>query len=191
MNKKENNINESLIEKITYLEEKYDDNFSNTQKILLTTDGSITAILDVLYDKIKLTTISQELENADKRIAEHFNINEGDEVNNRVIIMYKDKQPLIFAKSYIPYSKITNEIKKDLKSEDIPIGRIIKNYKLETRREIGKIKVMEPDEKLKKIYDTDELFLTRDYDIIHNNEKFMWIQESFPINYFREDISKY
>lgn len=191
MNKKENNINESLIEKITYLEEKYDDNFSNTQKILLTTDGSITAILDVLYDKIKLSTISQELENADKRIAEHFNINEGDEVNNRVIIMYKDKQPLIFAKSYIPYSKITNEIKKDLKSEDIPIGRIIKNYKLETRREIGKIKVVEPDDKLKKIYNTDELFLTRDYDIIHNNEKFMWIQESFPISYFREDISKY
>ena len=47
MNK--NEANKRLIEKINTVEDSYPKNFSNTQKILLTTDGSITAILDVLY----------------------------------------------------------------------------------------------------------------------------------------------
>ena len=52
-----NEANKRLIEKINDLELEYDENFSNTQKILLTTDGSITAILDVLYGKITLKTM--------------------------------------------------------------------------------------------------------------------------------------
>ena len=47
-----NEANKRLIEKMNDLEEDYGQEFSNTQKILLTTDGSITAILDVLYGKI-------------------------------------------------------------------------------------------------------------------------------------------
>ena len=53
----DNDINVRLIEKINQVEEKYNQNFSNTQKILMTTDGSITAILDVLYGKIALKTL--------------------------------------------------------------------------------------------------------------------------------------
>ena len=64
-----NEANKSLIEKITELEEKHDENFSNTQKILLTTDGSITAILDVLYGKITLKTLDQHFEDADENQA--------------------------------------------------------------------------------------------------------------------------
>ena len=45
----DNDINVRLIEKINQVEEKYNQNFSNTQKILMTTDGSITAILDVVW----------------------------------------------------------------------------------------------------------------------------------------------
>ena len=71
-------------------------------------------------------------------------------------------------------------------TEDIPIGRILKNYKLETRREIGDIEVIKSEPELEEIYKTDDDFLSRNYDIIHNNEKIMWIQEMFPISYFRE-----
>ena len=59
MNNEDNNINVRLIEKINNLEESYGKTFSNTQKILLSTDGSITAILDVLYGKISLDTLQQ------------------------------------------------------------------------------------------------------------------------------------
>ena len=50
-----NEANKGLIEKINSVEKEQSKTFSNTQKILLTTDGSITAILDVLYGKITLT----------------------------------------------------------------------------------------------------------------------------------------
>ncbi|MGN1363610.1 MAG: chorismate--pyruvate lyase family protein [Methanobrevibacter sp.] len=187
MDKKENNINKCLIDKINYLENRYNNEFSNTQKILLTTDGSITAILDVLYNKISLKTIEQHFEKADKDVAKHFNIEENEIVNNRTIIMHKEHQPLIFARSYIPLSRISKEIKDSLMAEDIPIGRILKNYKLETRREIGEIRILKSDKELSKIYKTDTDFLSRDYDIIHNGKKFMWIQEMFPINYFTKN----
>ena len=62
MNK--NEANKRLIEKINAVEDSYPKNFSNTQKILLTTDGSITAILDVLYGKITLSTLEQHFEDA-------------------------------------------------------------------------------------------------------------------------------
>ena len=61
-----NEANKRLIEKINDLEKDYGQTFSNTQKILLTTDGSITAILDVLYGKITLDTLDQHLEKADE-----------------------------------------------------------------------------------------------------------------------------
>ena len=49
MEQEKNEANRALIDKINDLEVSYGKTFSNTQKILLTTDGSITAILDVLY----------------------------------------------------------------------------------------------------------------------------------------------
>lgn len=61
-----NEANKALIDKIKQVETDYGETFSNTQKILLTTDGSITAILDVLYGKITLTTLDQHFEDADE-----------------------------------------------------------------------------------------------------------------------------
>ena len=55
MSEPKNEANRDIMDKISRVEEEYGKTFSNTQKILLTTDGSITAILDVLYGKITLT----------------------------------------------------------------------------------------------------------------------------------------
>ena len=74
MNNEDNNINVRLIEKINNLEESYGKTFSNTQKILLSTDGSITAILDVLYGKISLDTLEQHVEESTEENAELVNI---------------------------------------------------------------------------------------------------------------------
>ncbi|MDO5848552.1 MAG: chorismate lyase [Methanobrevibacter sp.] len=184
MNK--NEANKRLIEKINVLERDNDKNFSNTQKILLTTDGSITAILDVLYGKIDLSTLEQHTEIANEENAKLIDSEAGDEINFREIIMHKDGKPLIYAVSYIPLDRLTEEIKCDLISADIPIGRILKNYRIESRREIKNIFIEKPNETLKELYGTDEEFLSRDYVIIHKGEILMWIKESFPISYFTE-----
>lgn len=121
-----NEANKSLIEKITELEEKHDENFSNTQKILLTTDGSITAILDVLYGKITLKTLDQHFEDADENQARLVNVGEGEEINFREVIMHRNGNPLIYAISHIPLKRCSKEVCADLIRADIPIGRILK-----------------------------------------------------------------
>jgi chorismate-pyruvate lyase len=152
----------------------------------LTTDGSITAILDVLYGKIGLFTIDQHFGIADESHAKLVNVNAGDEINFREVIMHKGNQPLIYAISHVPLGRCSEEICSDLLRADIPIGRILKNYKIESRREINNIYIEKPNEMLKDLYKTDEDFLARDYVIINNNEILMWIKEMFPVSYFTE-----
>ena len=159
MNNEDNNINVRLIEKINNLEESYGKTFSNTQKILLSTDGSITAILDVLYGKISLDTLQQHVEESTEENAELVNIEKGEDINYREIIMHKDDLPLIYAVSYIPLKRLSEGIKEDLRKADIPIGRILKKYNIESRREINRIQIEEANERLKEIYKTDADFL--------------------------------
>lgn len=181
-----NEANKRLIEKMNDLEDDYGQKFSNTQKILLTTDGSITAILDVLYGKIELDTLDQHLEDADAEHAKLVNVNEGDEINFREVLMHKDEQPLIYAISHVPLGRCSKEVCNDLLRADIPIGRILKNYHIESRREVNNIFIEKPNDKLKELFGTDEDFLARDYVIINNDEILMWIKEMFPVSYFAE-----
>lgn len=180
-----NDANKRLIDQINELEKEYDEEFSNTQKILLTTDGSITAILDVLYGKITLTTLDQHFEDADSQHAGLVNVSEGDEINFREVIMHKGDQPLIYAISHIPLARCSKDVCADLIRADIPIGRILKNYHIESRREIRHIYIEKPNDTLKELFKTDEDMLARDYVIINNDEILMWIKEVFPISYFR------
>lgn len=186
MSEEKNEANKRLIEKINDLEKEYGQTFSNTQKILLTTDGSITAILDVLYGKINLFTIDQHFGVADENHAKLVNVDAGDEINFREVIMHKGSKPLIYAVSHVPLGRCSDEICSDLLRADIPIGRILKNYKIESRREVNNIFIEKPDEKLQDLFKTDEDFLARDYVIINNEEILMWIKEMFPVSYFTE-----
>ena len=186
MTTEKNEANKRLIEKINDLEADYGETFSNTQKILLTTDGSITAILDVLYGKISLFTIDQHFGIANEDQAKLVNVKAGDEINFREVIMHKGHQPLIYAISHVPLGRCSDEICSDLLRADIPIGRILKNYKIESRREVNNIFIEKPDEKLQDLFKTDEDFLARDYVIINNEEVLMWIKEMFPVSYFTE-----
>lgn len=183
-----NNANKTLIDNITQLENKHNIKLSNTQKILLTTDGSVTAILDVLYGKITLKTLDQHFEDADESHAKLVNVDEGEEINFREVIMHRNDRPLVYAISHIPLKRCTKEVCSDLIRADIPIGRILKNYNIESRREINNIYIEKPNKLLKDLFKTDEDFLARDYVIINNDEILMWIKEMFPISYFKETI---
>lgn len=181
-----NEANKRLIEIINELETENSKQFSNTQKILLTTDGSITAILDVLYGKISLFTIDQHFEVADEERAKLVEVDEGTEINFREVMMHKGGKPLIYAISHIPLARCSKEVCADLIRADIPIGRILKNYHIESRREIRKIYIEKPNEHLQHLFKTDEEMLAREYVIINKDEVLMWIKEVFPISYFTE-----
>ncbi|MDR3292095.1 MAG: chorismate lyase [Methanobrevibacter sp.] len=180
---KEKDIN--IFKEVSKLENKgY--KLSNMQKILLATDGSITIILDVLNGEISIKTLVQRFEKADSKIAEILDIEENEKVNYRVVLMYKDNKPLIYAKSYIPLKRLGNEIKEDLIKANIPIGRILRKHNIESRREIENIGIEPSDNELVKLFNSKEDLLTRKYVIIRDNERLIWIKEAFPLNHFTE-----
>lgn len=158
---------------------------SSAQKILLVTDGSVTTILDVLKGHVKIRTIVQEFQDADQRIAALVNIEKGDPVNYRVVVIEKDK-PLIHAISLIPVERLNNDFKEDLIRADIPIGRILKKHQIESRREIKSVSVEEPTPEMAEIFDDESPVLSRTYNIIHKDQVLVWIKETFPYTMFRD-----
>ncbi|RJS49814.1 MAG: UbiC family transcriptional regulator [Methanobacterium sp.] len=164
--------------------EKIMGTLSNTQKILLSTDGSVTTILDVLTGgRVNIKTLTQEFIPADHKISRELAIPQGDTVNYRVVVIGHE-DPLIHAISYIPLNRIDNDFKEDIIRADIPIGRILKKHQVESRREIKSVKLEEPSADLKTIFNTNSMMLTRTYNIIHNDEILIRIKETFPVTLF-------
>lgn len=167
--------------------EKNIGNLSSAQKILLATDGSVTTILDVLKGHIDVKTLVQEFTEANNAQAQDLDINKGDTINYRTVVMsHNPEEPLIHAVSLTPVDKLTNNFKEDLLKADIPIGRILRKYNIESRREVTHIGFEKPDEELKEIFNTDSTMLTRVYNIIYKDEILIQIKETFPYSLFRE-----
>ncbi len=159
-------------------------NLSNAQKILLTTDGSVTSILDVIKGHVKIETLEQKFIEADDRIAELLEVEKGDQVNYRVVVI-GTHEPLIYAVSLIPIKRLENDFKEDIIRADIPIGRILRKHNIESRREIKSVYSEKPSPKIGKIFNTDSTMLARTYNIIHNDEILIWLMETFPYSNFR------
>ncbi|XRO76362.1 chorismate pyruvate-lyase family protein [Methanocaldococcus sp. 10A] len=145
----------------------------NEEKILLGTDGSVTNILEILFEDVcKVETINQKIVN---------------NTNYREVILKVNEIPLVYAISKTPFKNIEEEnlreeIKKDLLSADIPIGKIIRKHNLETRRDIKYIGIAELDDRLKSLLKTKYNKLPkRTYNIIYKNKVLMEITEIFAI----------
>jgi chorismate-pyruvate lyase len=179
-------MNVNVMEEIKELEENIG-NLSSAQKILLATDGSVTTILDVLKGHIDVNTLIQEFRESDEESARDLGIDKGEIVNYRAVVMsHKPEEPLIHAISLTPIKRLDNNFKEDLLKADIPIGRILKKYNIESRREVTHIGAEQPDDELKKIFSTDSIMLTRSYNIIYKDEVLIRIKETFPYSLFRD-----
>ncbi len=154
-------------------------------RILMTTDGSITAIIEAVTQKeVKVETVEQRIVKADENLASLLNIRVGDDVNYRVV--YLKAGGTIYAKavSYIPLKRLDDEFRDDLMRADIPIGKIMKKHNIEARREIRWSRVEEADRKLKEELGIGGKIIVRNYDIIKGGEVLINITEYFPMERF-------
>lgn len=181
-------VTNEIHNKLNEIEEENDIKFSNTQKVLLSIEGSITAILDVLYGEVSIFTIKQHFENIDSKKAELLEIEEGSEINYREVIIFGRGKPMIYALSYIPLERCKKEAHGDIIGGRLPIGKIMKKYKVESRREIQDIYIEKPSATLRELFKENGNFISREYVIIENEKIIMWTKESFPVNYFSEEI---
>jgi chorismate-pyruvate lyase len=158
---------------------------SNAQKILLTTDGSVTTILDVIRGHVAIETLEQKFVEADTEMAQLLNIKEGDTVNYRVVVI-KTEEPLIYAISLIAVERLENDMKEDLIRADIPIGRILRKHNIESRREVKSIYFEDPSPEIREIFKNNSPMLTRTYNIIHKDQILIWLLETFPYTHFQD-----
>jgi len=162
---------------------------SPLQKVLLGTDGSVTRLLELATGApVEIRTIHQEIVPADRRCADRLDCREGEPVNHRVVDLLNSRtgNVLIHAVSDTPLSRLSPAIRDDLMRADIPIGRILLEHQIESRREITGVCVQLPD--------TDpgaptpgkppEPHLSRQYRIIHRGLPLIHIEESFSCHAF-------
>lgn len=181
-------VQNEIHDRIREIETENGIKFSNTQKVLLCIEGSITSILDVLYDTVSIFPLDQHFENIDNEKAQLLKLDEDEEINYREVLIFGRRKPMIYALSYIPLSRYRPEAREDFLRGILPVGKILKKYRVESRREINDIYIEKPSAKLKELFKTSEDFVSRDYVVIENGEIIMWTKESFPISSFQEEM---
>ena len=158
---------------------------SSAQKILLATDGSVTTILDVLKGHVNIRTLVQEFREADEEAADLLDIQVGDTINYRVVVI-EGEEPLIYAVSMIPLERLDNDFKEDLIRADIPIGRILRKHNIESRREIKTVSLEEGEAEMVDIFKNNVPMLKRTYNIIHKDQVLIWLIDTFPYSLFKD-----
>ncbi len=146
-------------------------------RICAGTDGSVTLLLELFTCKtVNVKTLEQNVEKATPEIAELLEIDEGDEVNSRLVTLSADGMVYVLAKSLSAIKRMPQEVRSDLMRADIPIGRILREHKLETRRDILKMEFVH------SVFFGDLPVLSREYRIVYKGKVLIWINECFPVD---------
>lgn len=158
-------------DKINEVEEKNGIKLSNIQKIFCSMEGPIVTVLDVLYNDVNLFVLDQHMEKADESIAEKLQINVGDEIDLREVILHKHGIPLVYGLSYIPKDRCSNTVIEKLLKEDQTTGRIILEREIETITKLENISIDKPTAKLQNLFHNNGNLFSREYVMIHKKNQ--------------------
>jgi len=179
----------SVLELINKIEQE-SGQLTNPERALLITDGSVTRLLEAFGNApVGVRTIQQNIIQASEKIAEILEVKPGEDVNFREVDLYNknNNRVLIHAISYAPLKHLPAGAITRLMKEDEPIGMIMRDEKMESRREILSIqKISLPSDDLKR-NQMAKFNLSRSYRIIHNSRPIFFIEEQIPFPLFTED----
>ena len=182
-----NKLRNETREKIAELEKQHDITLSTTQKILLSLKGPVTPILDVLYGTVNLFVLDQHLMKADETMVDLLDVEIGDEIDSREVIVHKNGRPLVYARSYIPTARCSDAVLKDLADKRLTTGNIMAKNNIETMRKINEIYIEKPSPILQELFHTSEFMVARRYIMVHGKKPVIWTEEKYPISYFRDE----
>lgn len=156
-----------------------------TIRALLLTDGSVTTLLEAITDDtVQVRTLVQEVVPASESQALDLGVEPGEPVNHRVVELYTagPGNVLVYAISDTPLARLDPGFRNDLMRADIPIGKILRFHRLETRREIAAIRLLAEDPSLARVFriPASEPLISRKYHIIHREKTLISIEEIFP-----------
>lgn len=184
---REMNFNETRMA-LEKLKNTHGINLTKIKRILLTTNGSVTRILQSIQRKstyqVRVHTINQILtrypgRGNDFTIQERLGIEPRMEYNFRKVLLTTRKHRYILAISLTPVCMLSPEFRDDLMRADVPIGILLDKYKLEMLRRITVIGAAYPTAEMQKVFKIGEQrkIPFRSYEIIHEKKLLMKIYE--------------
>jgi chorismate-pyruvate lyase len=164
---------------------------STFERILLTTDGTVTDMLEAyFFEQIQLVKLSEELITLESDLPA-MDLSPGSEVVQRKILLQGkiSRRNYIYAESILALDRLEDPFRKELLDTKTPIGKIWLEQKVETFKEIidtGK----QPANGLSNYFNIaeDEPVLFRTYCVRSNRKPTMMITEKFPKIYFNKEI---
>ncbi len=162
------------------------------QTVLLLTDGSVTTLLEAITGaEVCVRTVAQDVIPATEPIAALLDIGQGEPVNHRIVELVNctTGEILIHAISHTPIGRLEPGFRDDLMRADIPIGKILRKHRIESRREISDIRLVSPGPDIRQRFGAgpQTRFLSRTYRIIRNDLPFMAIEEIFPAGSWKRE----
>ena len=160
---------------------------STFQRILLTTDGTVTEILEAyLLENIKVVKLSEKTVTTVEDILP-LGVKPGLEVIDRKILLQGkiSRKNFIYAESILIPERLDEKLKYGLTNSKEPMGRLWLENKIETFKEIidsreeaagplGDYFTINPEDKL----------LSRTYIVYSQRQPITMITEKFPASYF-------
>lgn len=164
---------------------------STFQRILLTTDGTVTHMLEAyLFEQIQVVKLSEQLISVSQDIPQ-MELTKGTNVIVRKVFLKGkiSRRNFIYAESIVAPERLDESFRRELLETKTPIGKIWLEQRVETFKEIvdsGK----EPANGLSDDFNIDpkENVLFRTYCVFTNRKPTMMITEKFPESYFRRDF---
>ncbi|MEM9542551.1 MAG: chorismate pyruvate-lyase family protein [Cyanobacteria bacterium P01_E01_bin.42] len=160
---------------------------STFQRVLLTTDGTVTEMLEAyLLENMKVVKLGEGLVSTVKEIPP-LKLQRGTPIVERKILLQGkiSHKNFLYAKSIIVPERLDEHFQDGLLKTKTPIGKLWLQHKVETFKEIidsGK----EPAGKLADYFliRPDDKILFRTYIVFTDRKPVMMITEKFPETYF-------
>ena len=161
---------------------------SSFQRILLTTDGTVTEILEAqLWEHIQIVKLFQE-ELLTETLIPYLDAGVGMKILARKVLLQGEKthRNHVYAESIIIPERLGETMCKGLLEAKKPLGRLINEERLETYREILSCD-LEKAEEISEHFDVspDSMLISRTYRVFAHKQPVMLITEKFPETWFK------
>jgi chorismate-pyruvate lyase len=161
------------------------------QRIILTTDGTVTEILEAyLSEKISLVKLSETIEPMTQDNLP-LDITHGQEVIERKILLQGkiSRNNWVYAESILVPDRLDEKLKNGLLVSQEPMGRLWIEHRLETFKEIVD-SAREPAEDLADYFkiNRSDILLSRTYRVFSGRRPVILITEKFPETFFRDSM---
>jgi chorismate-pyruvate lyase len=158
-----------------------DVSLSQQQKILLTTDGTVTQLLELFTgERIRVEKLEHAMvAGAPPMLA----VSPTEPVLSRRILLRGAARPYMYAHSWLVPARMPRQMQEQMRETDIPIGQLWKSARLETFREIVDFR-RERDDNVATLFGIDTTLLSRTYLIHAGGSPMGLIVEKFPATLF-------